>query len=808
MGIVYRAVEPESSTEVAIKVLLRPDTAAPTARARFRREITAMLALNHPHVVRLLDAGEHKQRPYLVMELVEGESLQERISKHGPLDSGLVAQIGVKLAGALSAIHAVGIIHRDVKPENVILAAEDEPRLTDFGLAKDLDSESHLSKTGQFMGTPGYWPPEQASGKLDRIGPSSDVYSLGATLYALLTGVAPLLAGSLLECMAITCGKPAEAPSVANAAVPAELDRIVLKCLEKQTEDRYPDAAALRRELEGFLAADRGGPLGSRSRAPLFAALALGVLAVGVAAVSRRDRETPPPQPPPPVIVGKEDSGPDPSASPAPRTPALDSLDALIATASSHLERDDPALALAAYHEFIRLDPTNPRGYLDRGALYSALELAGRARDDFKKALVLGVPAATRRREVRALFEDEEAKAPRAKVRGNARRDRANGVLVRDGAPSGLPPDQAIERCEAAIAVDPTWTGGYHERGWAHYRKGEYRLALLDSERTLALDDSRGGAYYNRGLAFLALKENERALDALNGAVETLGGHPGRYLRLRGRILGLLGRFDEALADYQAAFKILTAQSPAYEDPLRREIIAVEKGMFSQGSKPKTASECLARGIELRERRAWGIALAVLTEALRLEPTAEIYSQRGRCYAEAGRASEAIADVDRATKLGLSNAFVWATRGRALAGLGKDAAAIDAYTKALTTSPNDHESLSLRARARVNTGGFTDALRDFNRAYKLAPEAQHAQILYERGRCHAQAGALDMAFTDLDRAVGLRPRDPDTHQWRGLFRARLGDRAGAKGDLQRALELLSVNDPRRAQIQGHLRQLN
>jgi len=190
VGVVYRARDPGLGRDVAVKLLHAGRGAAPNLRRRFQREAEALARLSHPHVVAVHAAGEAAGCPYLVMDLVPGASLQDRLDREGPLPVREAVGLAAKIARALEAVHAAGLLHRDVKPANVLLRAGDRaPLLTDFGLAKDLDSsQTRLSKTGRFLGTPGFWPPEQARGRLSETGPAADVYALGATLYALLTG--------------------------------------------------------------------------------------------------------------------------------------------------------------------------------------------------------------------------------------------------------------------------------------------------------------------------------------------------------------------------------------------------------------------------------------------------------------------------------------------------------------------------------------------------------------------------------------------------------------------------------------------
>jgi serine/threonine-protein kinase len=191
MGEVWRAQAPDGR-EVALKLLLAGRGAGPDQRRRFGTEVRTQLRLRHPNLVALLDAGETDAGvPFLVLEWVPGETLAARLAREGPLHPRDAVELVRRLALALAHCHGQGVLHRDLKPENVLLRAGDgEPLLTDFGLARDLDV-SLATRSGVSLGTPGWWSPEQAFGQTGAVGPRSDVYGLGALLYAALTGCGP-----------------------------------------------------------------------------------------------------------------------------------------------------------------------------------------------------------------------------------------------------------------------------------------------------------------------------------------------------------------------------------------------------------------------------------------------------------------------------------------------------------------------------------------------------------------------------------------------------------------------------------------
>jgi len=283
MGVVYLAWDPKLGRELAIKTLSAGRAADETQRRRFKREARALAELSHPGLVSIVDAGVQDGVPWLAMPRVPGQSLESLIRARGGFSSEEACALGIQLCSALTVAHSRGILHRDLKPENVLVTPDERYVITDFGLTKDLAGEvsGDLSQTGALIGTPGYWAPEQAMGQSGQATPATDVYGLGAVLYAALTGVPPISAPSLLEAVVATKERRPTPPS-ALASVTPDLEAIVLKCLEKSPEDRYDSVDILEealRELSREKARRTGG-----SRLFLVAG-ALGAFLSGVAGV-------------------------------------------------------------------------------------------------------------------------------------------------------------------------------------------------------------------------------------------------------------------------------------------------------------------------------------------------------------------------------------------------------------------------------------------------------------------------------------------------------------------------------------------
>jgi len=288
MGAVYRVLAPEGD-EVALKVLLGARNATPQQRKRFEREVRALAQVSHPNVVRLRDSGHYRGSPYVVLDLHAGGTLQDRLSTGGPLPVEEAVRYGRQLAAGLIAIHELQLLHRDLKPDNVLLDGSGGAALTDFGLVKDLErvgQTQQLTLSGAAHGTPGYWSPEQAAGSKE-VGPATDIYGLGAILYAALSGEAPISGVTLREVQLATLRQIPNSIRAQRSDVSVELEAIVLRCLEKEPEARWPSAAELAEAL-GNLGSSQGGadsgrgPWLGRVIALCLIALALGLGGLGV----------------------------------------------------------------------------------------------------------------------------------------------------------------------------------------------------------------------------------------------------------------------------------------------------------------------------------------------------------------------------------------------------------------------------------------------------------------------------------------------------------------------------------------------
>ncbi|MCD6049416.1 MAG: repeat-containing protein [Verrucomicrobia bacterium] len=273
MGAIYKARQLKLNRTVALKTILSGMLAGEDQMKRFRAEAEAVANLDHPNIVPIYEVGEHEGQLFFSMRFIEGGSLDDQM-KRFVADPQASAILMAKVARAVHFAHQHGILHRDLKPDNILLDNQGEPHITDFGLAKRVDAGENLTVTGEIIGTPNYMSPEQAEGKGFKLTTAVDVYGLGAVLYQLLTGHPPFRAESPLETLRLVIDREPQRPSAINRRVDRDLETICLKCMEKDPQRRYGSAEAVAEDIERWLRKEpiRARPAGYFYRAGKWAA--------------------------------------------------------------------------------------------------------------------------------------------------------------------------------------------------------------------------------------------------------------------------------------------------------------------------------------------------------------------------------------------------------------------------------------------------------------------------------------------------------------------------------------------------------
>ncbi len=347
MGAAYRARHSATGAAVVVKTLHLLDG---ERLARFEREARIGKSLDHRGIVRTLDFGREAAGPYLVMELVEGETLAAHIAR-GPLDPWRAAALVRDIAEAVEHAHRSGVVHRDLKPSNVLLDGAGRPRVADFGLSR-AEGDERLTATGDTLGTPHYLPPEQVARGASAHGPPGDIWSLGAILHEALAGQPPFRAATAVNVLAKIAR---EAPEPLPAGTPRALVAIVRRCLEKEPAARFPTAGALARALDETLAKGRAGTGSGLARWLASGAVVAGLVAAGAWTLRKGPGALPLPASVPPAVPT-----PPPPTTPAPPHRPSTPTAAELVTHAEKLRRDNRLEeALAAFEKASALDPTS-----------------------------------------------------------------------------------------------------------------------------------------------------------------------------------------------------------------------------------------------------------------------------------------------------------------------------------------------------------------------------------------------------------------------------------------------------------------
>ena len=662
MGRVYRARTPEGQ-QVALKLLLAGRQAVETQRTRLRREAEAMLRLDHPGVVRILDAGEHEGTPFLVLEWVEGQDLGAWLAQEGPIDPREAAALVARLGRALEHCHQRGVLHRDLKPQNVLLRASDgAPLLTDFGLSLSMDAElDALTRTGQCLGSPGYWPPEQALGQRDQVDERSDVWGLGGILYTLLTGRPPLDGSSLVDALAaLERGVPP--PSALRPGTPATLDDVCVRCLTSARERRFPSALAVARALEDWLAA--GAPTGRPGRRGGGALMVVGValLAAGAGAlIVRRARG-----------AASAEQGPSPSdpAGPGPASATQDppgEVTGLVAEGAALRRKGRLLESLGRLDRAVALAPQDVPARLARASLRRNMGDLQGAMHDLEAALAedpTHVLALVERGHVLARLDRWNELAQGVEVLEGLAPDHPGSLTLR-GLYRGHVGDEVESRelVERALERDPRHIEGLLLEG-----------LLLD--RMDRLEEAR--PYYDQALA--------------------LDPHNSRALGRRATLLGQQGRLEESRVDFELALQI---------DPQNvLHLVNFANVLNGLGEK----------------QRAW----AMCEQALRLQPDEpDALLLLGQMRRERGDRAGALTDLTRAAELAPEDPSPQFWLGVIQMETGALQAGLVSAQRALDLDPLDAQSWLLRGELRERLG-VPGARDDFLRFAELAPTHERA----------------------------------------------------------------------------------
>jgi serine/threonine-protein kinase len=797
MGVVYRARQVELDREVALKMILAGGHAGPEERARFRSEALAIARLRHPHVVQIHEVGEHNGLPYFSLELMDAGSLAQRLGGK-PLPAQPAAQLVETLARAVHTAHQQGILHRDLKPGNVLLTADGTPKIADFGLAKRLQGASGQTPAGAILGTPNYMAPEQAVGDNRPIGPAADVYALGAILYELLTGRPPFNAATPLDTIMLVVNQEPLPPRRPQPSVPRDLENICLKCLEKEPAKRYATALELAEDLGRFRAGEpiRAHPVGRMRRLAKWArrrpaAAALGgvglVLIFGAGAGAtwwavaraalRADTEQAMNR-----ALGQAEQLRDQARQMAAEEPV--GVAAALAVWKQGVAAAEQAEGIGAAG--LAGDETAGRAARLLHELRAGTEGAGR---DLARA----------RKETKFLADLDNARLARSRWKGRSF-DAAAGAKRYGQAFAdygldvlGRPPAAAARavrrlrptiRLALVVALDDWAICERRPKAQEHLRAvadgaddDPWRRRLRAASDLPALKrlaaEARCLALPPASLELLAVRLKHRGARA--EAVSLLREVQGRYPNdfwinfNLGNALWLPGLRSAANLDEAITY--------------RRIAVAL---------RPDNAAARTNLGTALRAKGDLAGAIREHRQAIALEPQlVNAHNNLGNALMATGDRAGAIKAFRRAIELDPQHASAHSNLGNVLRAAGDVPGAIREYRRAIELDPkypNPHNGLATVFHAK---GDWTGAIREYRRAIELDPEV--AGFHNNLGLALKATGDLAGAAREYCRAIELNPEVAEFHTNLGIILHAQRDAAGAIQEFRRAVVLNPKN---------------
>jgi serine/threonine protein kinase/Tfp pilus assembly protein PilF len=788
MGVIYLARQQSLNRPVALKMVLAGIHATAKARTRFRTEAVAVARLQHPNIVQIYEIGEFDGSPFLALEYVSGGNLADKVNGQAQPDR-YAAELVEILAHAVHYMHHCGILHRDLKPTNVLLTANETPKISDFGLAKLVDGEMRLTRTDTLVGTPNYMSPERASGITRSIGASADVYSLGTILYELLTGRAPFHGVTVLDTLEQVRSQQPVPPRSLQPGIAPELETICLKCLEKKPRDRYATAEALAGDLRSFL---DGTPIRAR-RTPFWRQLwssARYCLASVAAPLS---------------LLG--------------RRPQLDDRPAQHQVDDTHRQflryRNEALLyGLLAPDEGSLLLGSEAAANLKtaESAVRQALALAGLDVDGGTSTFVPGMTE-SQESEVAAncytllvvlagikaqqspsteRYEEALRLLDRARQLGfqtrsyHLRRAHFLNCLGRQA--------PAQEETELARSLPLEGVLDHFLIGAECYRSGNWDQAMNCFNRALHLQPDHFWAQFFLAVCHLKNQCWEAARAGLNACISQQPEFVWTYL-FRCFANEKLQALPEAEADFLRALQLNPNEEARYVLLLSRGILRFNQGELERAAtdfrqarnlKPEQYNAYLNLAQVYLSRRQFAEAAEQFEAALRLRPPAPLVAayhvERGRNLLRDERYEEALQACATALQHAPDQTLAHEVSARALLALGRYEQAERSFDRCCQSGDQAKSDIFRgRGLARMKVGKYPEAVEDYTRALELAPDGD---IYQHRGWAHFFADAWKLALRDFSKALELDPQAAEAYIGRGLARVMLGEHRPAVADAQ------------------------
>jgi tetratricopeptide (TPR) repeat protein len=810
MAVVYEAEQVSLARRVALKVLPFAAVLDPKQLQRFKNEALAAAHLRHPNIVPVYGVGCDRGVHFYAMQYVDGQSLamairdmkrgstgeepKTPISSHGSNREAayirMAAALGVQAAEALDHAHQLGIVHRDVKPGNLLADLAGTLWVTDFGLASSIKDVS-LTITGELLGTLRYMSPEQALAKRAPVDHRTDVYSLGATLYELLTLEPAFPGDDVHRVMQDIALEEPVLPRRLNPALPRDLETVVLKAMSKDPGSRYATAQEMADDLERFLEnlpieAKRPGLIRraskwSRRHRTLVAAtvvlllLSTVGLATGTALLWREQKQT---------KTAYDNAQ-------ANLRLALEALDQIyIDEAESHpkiregLPKDLLEKGLGFYEEFAKENAGNRASVFLMGNARQRAGLIFREMGQEERA-VQSLEGAISALDLALVIAPRDTAA-------HINRGHALHYLGRF--------DEALTACERALEIDPQGDRAHINRGIALARLGRFEEALAAYDRALEIDWRDAEAHTNRGCALAELKRFEESLAACDQALEIdslfVGAHASR-----GSALENLGRFEEALEACELALEIDPRSAAAHcnrGSALRglqrmdESLAACDRAVdIDPRSAPAHNNRCLA----LRALGRFEDALAACNRSIELDPRdSQQFQNLGVVLSDLGRVADALAAYDQAVEIDPRSPGAHTNRGALLVGsLGRPEEALAEFDYAIELDPLYADAHHNRSHALHGLGRMEEALAEFDHTIELGLRVVRAHD--GRANLLCDLGRFEEALAACDLALAIDPMYAGVHLSRGMVlcdHLSRPDEALAEFDLEIELDARSV----------------
>jgi serine/threonine protein kinase/tetratricopeptide (TPR) repeat protein len=758
MAEVYKGYQPSLDRYVAVKVLHPFLLEEEGSRARFEREARAVAALRHPNIVQVFDFDEQDGTYFMVMEYVAGPNLkailQEQARQGTRLSLARSGEIVAGIGSALAYAHRQGMIHRDVKPHNIMFAAEGQPLLTDFGIAKIVGGEN-VSASGVLSGTPAYMSPEQ--GRALPLDARTDIYSLGVVLYEMVTGRIPFDADTPFAVVVRHINDPLPLPRTLDPQIPEAVERVILKAMAKAPEERFQTADEMVQATQAAVATGAStGAAPASKEAPL----------------------------PPTQGASESSSGTRPVAVAPPDTPRTE----WVAPASKEARPAEPLrIASPAPAEPVKVAPPAPAEPIlpapadllpaapPPGTKMAAARLGmGRMSCSMAVSVVAVLLLLIGGANYLGLGRQPSATAPPPGGTGAA------GSAPTSYAVVAMPPDSEVAGSPLpttlAAAAPPGGGGGGQTQATAAANRAQAAAqataAAMQATTAVAADPSRA---LQTGDQALAAKQYDQALAVYNAV---LSGDPQNAAALRGQGLALLG-----LGRYQDAINALTQALGARPDDPALLLARAQAGAGLQSwsdvaqdterilsrdkaSVPALLLHAQAAAMNGDDARAV-VDLDAAVAAAPQDPT--VYKARGDYYVNNRRPTAAVTDYQKALTFAPNDAGIWIALGRAYVTYDEAVQpqpdqALAAFSHALQVDPRNAQAYYWRARVYQDyKSDRADALADINQAITLGPPT--ADMYYLRATLAGQLANDKAQLLDLQRAVALEPKNTQTYIW-------------------------------------------